>query len=182
MRGALERRSHQLGVAHAVRFLGPVHDDSLARLYRSCDAVCVPSRNEPFGIVLLEAWASRKPVVATENGGPREMVVPGRNGFLVSDNPGSIAWGIRQIFEDFEGARAMGVAGRDMAEEGFSWDSIAAATENVYRELLSPARTKRVVRTIERHVHESVVAVDAIKKADGDEEGLPQSSANHTAP
>src|SRR5690606_37536844 len=92
MRGYLQNRAHQLGVAHAVRFLGAMGaNGALVDLFKSTDLLCVPSRNEPFGVVVLEAWAAGKPVVATQNGGPRHFVEHGTNGFLVYDNPSSIA-------------------------------------------------------------------------------------------
>ena len=83
MRAAVEQRSHQLGIAHATRFLGFQGNGTLARLYKACDVVCVPSRNEPFGIVLLEAWSRGKPVVSTVNGGPAEFVWHEVNGLKV---------------------------------------------------------------------------------------------------
>jgi len=137
MRGYLQNRAHQLGVAHAVRFLGAMGaNGALVDLFKSTDLLCVPSRNEPFGVVVLEAWAAGKPVVATQNGGPRHFVEHGTNGFLVYDNPSSIAWGICSIFHNFAHARWMGERGRVKAAYGFSWDNIAAQTEGIYRELL----------------------------------------------
>ena len=64
MRRGLERRAGQLGVAHATRFLGFKNGHELPELYKACDMVCVPSRNEPFGIVVLEGWSAGKPVAA----------------------------------------------------------------------------------------------------------------------
>ena len=137
MRGDLERRAHELGVAHAVRFLGSMGEHSdLINLFKSTDVVVVPSRNEPFGIVILEAWAAGKPVIATHNGGPREFVTHGQEGYLVYDNPGSICWGLNEVFCNFEHGRWMGERGRVKAAYSFSWDVIAEHTEGVYRELL----------------------------------------------
>jgi len=137
MRMYLERRANELGVAHAIRFPGAMGSDGdLVNLYKSTDVVCVPSRNEPFGIIILEAWAAGKPVVATRNGGPREFVTHEKDGFLVYDNPGSIGWGISRIFSDFKHAQWMGEQGRAKAAFGFSWDVIAGKTEGVYQELL----------------------------------------------
>jgi len=137
MRAQLEHRAHQLGVAHAVRFLGsmgPISD--LINLYKSADVVCVPSRNEPFGIVVLEAWAAGKPVVATRNGGPSEFITHNQEGLLVYDNPGSICWGIREVLRDFQHARWMGERGRVKAAYSFSWDIVASQTEGIYHELV----------------------------------------------
>jgi glycosyltransferase involved in cell wall biosynthesis len=137
MRAQLEQRAHQLGVAHAVKFLGsmgPISD--LINLYKSTDLVCVPSRNEPFGIVVLEAWAAGKPVVATRNGGPGEFITHNQEGLLVYDNPGSICWGIREVFQNFAHARWMGERGRVKAAFSFSWDIVASQTDGIYHELV----------------------------------------------
>ena len=136
LRGDLERRAHELGVHEAVRFVGAMGaDGDLINLYKSTDAVCVPSRNEPFGIVVLEAWAAGKPVVATLNGGTREIITHGTDGLIVYDNPQSITWGVNEIFGNFPRAKWMGERGRAKAAFSFSWDVIAAQTEGVYREI-----------------------------------------------
>jgi glycosyltransferase involved in cell wall biosynthesis len=137
MRWDLDRRMHQLGVAHAVRFLGSKSGKEVLNLFKSTDLVCVPSRNEPFGIVILEAWAAGKPVVATYNGGPRETITHNQNGLLVYDHPGSIAWGICNTFDNFMHANWMGQQGKETAERDYSWDALAAQTEGVYGELVS---------------------------------------------
>jgi glycosyltransferase involved in cell wall biosynthesis len=136
MKPYLEHRAWELGVRHAVRFLGAMGAGSdLVNLYRSTDVVCVPSRNEPFGMVILEAWAAGKPVVVTENGGPRYITSHGEDGFVVYANPQSICWGINTIFGDFEHARWMGERGRVKAAYGFSWDVVASQIEGIYGEL-----------------------------------------------
>ena len=138
MRNDLERRANELGVRQAVRFLGNMSaNGDLTNLYKSTDVVCVPSRNEPFGIVVLEAWAAGKPVVVTRNGGPAEVVAHNQDGLVAYDNPGSICWALTQIFNDFLHARWMGERGRVKAAYGFSWDNAAAQTEGIYGELVS---------------------------------------------
>jgi glycosyltransferase involved in cell wall biosynthesis len=133
MRGSVENRARQLGVAHATRFLGFQSNGALSNLYKACDVVCVPSRNEPFGIVLLEGWSAGKPVVSTINGGPAEFVWHEVNGLKVYANPESIAWGLGTLFTNFEWARWMGNNGRVAVETAFSWDSIADQVLEVYR-------------------------------------------------
>ncbi|MHC1585590.1 MAG: glycosyltransferase family 4 protein [Candidatus Syntropharchaeia archaeon] len=132
LRESLEHRAWELGISHACRFLGHISEWDLIDLYRACDTVCVPSRNEPFGIVILEAWAAGKPVIVTHNG--FDFVWHDVNGLKVYDNPNSITWGIKTIFWDFERAREMGRNGRSSAES-FSWDSIARKTMEVYEEI-----------------------------------------------
>ena len=104
----------------------------LADLYKATDCVCVPSRNEPFGIVILEAWSAGKPVVASSNGGPAEIIWHDVNGFKIYPNPDSVAWGIGSLFADFEHGRWMGRNGRIAVETAFNWDVIADQVLNVY--------------------------------------------------
>jgi glycosyltransferase involved in cell wall biosynthesis len=132
MRPAVERRAHELGVAHATRFVGFQRDGALTNLYKACDVLCVPSRNEPFGIVLLEAWSAGKPVVSTRNGGPNEFVWHEVNGLKIHADPNSIAWGLGTLFTNFEWARWMGRNGRIAAETSFSWESVADQVADVY--------------------------------------------------
>ena len=73
MRGGLQSRAQRLGVMHAVRFLGHKDGDELVRLFKLSDCVCVPSRNEPFGIVVLEAWSACKPVVVYRKRRPKRV-------------------------------------------------------------------------------------------------------------
>lgn len=132
MRAGVEARARHIGVAHATRFLGYHNGWRLTDLYKSVDCVCVPSRNEPFGIVILEAWSAGKPVVASCNGGPSEIVWHDVNGYKIYANPDSIAWGIGTLFTDFEHARWMGRNGRVAVETAFSWDVIADQVLRVY--------------------------------------------------
>jgi glycosyltransferase involved in cell wall biosynthesis len=137
MRGHLEHRASQLGVRHAVRFTGAMSPDGdLLNLFKSTDVVCVPSRNEPFGLAVLEAWAAGKPVVVTENGGPRYFCSHGIDGFVVHPTPDSIRWGICSIFGNFEHGQWMGSRGRVKAAYSFSWDAIAEQIENTYADML----------------------------------------------
>jgi len=127
------RIGHQLGVAHAMRVLGVVRGRELTNLFKACDVVAVPSRNEPFGIVILEGWSAHKPVVSTKRGGPAEFVWHEINGLHVDDTPESVAWGLGTLIADHDRCRWMGRNGRATVDAAFSWDSIAEQTETVYR-------------------------------------------------
>ena len=132
MRWGVEEKAHRMGIDHAVRFLGFKNGWALVDLFKACDLVCVPSRNEPFGIVILEAWSSGKPVVASSIGGPSEIVWHEVTGLKIDPHPDSIAWGIGTAFEDFEYLRWMGRNGRVAVETTFSWDTIADHVTAVY--------------------------------------------------
>jgi glycosyltransferase involved in cell wall biosynthesis len=124
--------AHQLGVAHAIRMLGDKRGRELHDLFKACDIVAVPSRNEPFGIVILEGWSAHKPVVSTKRGGPAEFVWHGINGLQVDDTPDSVGWGLGTLLSDHGRCRWMGRNGRAAVDAAFSWDNIAEQAEEVY--------------------------------------------------
>jgi len=132
LRWGCEDRARRLGVAHACRFLGYRNGGELINLYKASDVVCVPSRNEPFGITILEAWSAGKPVVASKNGGPDEYVWHEVNGLKISPHPDSVAWGLGTLFTSFEWARWMGRNGRIAVESAFTWDAVADQVLAVY--------------------------------------------------
>ena len=132
MRDALESRVRELGVAHAVRFLGYRNGDELVHLYKLADVICMPSRNEPFGIVVLEAWSAGKPVLASQNGGPAEYVRHEVNGLKIYPYPESVVWGVGRMFSDPDRARWMGRNGRKTVQERFTWDTIMEQMLAIY--------------------------------------------------
>lgn len=127
--------AHRLGVAHAIVFRTAMSRGEFIDLMRACNIVAVPSRNEPFGIVVLEGWAAGKPVVATNSGGPREFVWHDVNGILVNPDPQGIAHGLGMLLTNHDHCRWLGANGRRAVEETFNWDTIAGYTEGVYRVL-----------------------------------------------
>lgn len=143
MKEGLETRSTKMGLDHATRFLGHRNGQGLVDLFKSSDIVCVPSRNEPFGIVILEAWSAGKPVVATRIGGPTEFVQHAVNGYTVDPGIEPIGQGLELMLADMGSAREMGRKGRIEAESRFTWDHSAAATEKVYEAISQPASADR---------------------------------------
>ncbi len=132
MKQEVEHMAHQFGVASSTRFVGHASGWRLIDLFKTADMVCVPSRNEPFGIVILEAWAAGKPVVASVNGGPSEFVWHDVNGIKVEARPDSLEWGVNTMLGDMDHALWMGRNGRLSAETMFSWDHIADETLATY--------------------------------------------------
>ena len=130
---AVVRRAYEVGAADAIVFLDHIPRWQYIDMMRACDILAAPSRNEPFGIVILEGWAAGKPVMATTSGGPREFVWHNVNGFLVDATPGGIAHGIGSLLADHEHCRMLGANGRRAVEEKFNWDTVAAYTEGVYQ-------------------------------------------------
>jgi glycosyltransferase involved in cell wall biosynthesis len=77
----LHEQVGKLENAERIHFVGWVED--MVNFYRTCDVCCVPSRSEPFGRVVIEAFAGGIPVVATTVGGMLEIIEEGKNGYLV---------------------------------------------------------------------------------------------------
>jgi hypothetical protein len=144
-----------------VRFVGYRSGEELVRLYKLADVVCLPSRNEPFGIVVLEAWSAGKPVVASQNGGPAEYVQHEVNGLKIYPNPESVAWGVGHMLSDLDRARSMGRNGRKTVQERFTWDTITEQMLAVYQGLcpspvvLPHRATDRVQRILAESSHET---------------------------
>jgi glycosyltransferase involved in cell wall biosynthesis len=136
-RESIIRKAHEIGAAGAIIFPEQLPRWQYIDLMRAIDIVVVPSRNEPFGIVVLEAWSAGKPVIATLAGGPREFIWHDVNGFLVDTDPGGLAHGIGSLLADHDHCRALGANGRKAVEEKYNWDTIAEYTEGVYNTALT---------------------------------------------
>ncbi len=107
------------------------------QLYSHAAVFACPSVYEPFGLINLEAMACETPVVASAVGGILEVVVDGETGYLVPPaRPDELAAALSRMLVDRAGARAMGKAGRKRVEDKFSWDAIAARTQEVYGEAI----------------------------------------------
>jgi len=134
MRPECERRARELGVANACRFLGYTSSSEKEELINACDLMCVPSRNEPFGVVVLEAWDACKPVVATE---AVSIIRNFEDGLLAYVQPESIAWCINRLLSNPAEMKKLAQAGYSRIDAEFSWDRIAKRTEEVYLQALN---------------------------------------------
>jgi len=96
-------------------------EERLRELYSHCYAVLYPPLNEPYGLVPLEALASSKPVIARNEGGPRETVSDGVDGFLV-DSPAEMAEKMEWLAQNPDACEKMGRAGKEKVNKYFTWD------------------------------------------------------------
>ncbi len=120
-------------VLRSVSFLGHLPDDELAATLTAADAVVLPSRYEPFGIVALESAAAGAPLVASTAGGLGELVVDGETG--VSFAPGDVAGlagAVGRVLVDPRGAARRARAARARLAAEFNWTKTAAETASVY--------------------------------------------------
>ncbi len=138
LRGALEQRARSLGIEANVRFLGQVED--LGPLLTAADAVVLPSRWEGMPLVLLEALARARPVVASAVGGVPEVVTDGEHARLV---PPEDARALAEALEDFhrhpDPALRLGRHAAARVRESFTWPRVVEAFESVYDEVLGLA-------------------------------------------
>lgn len=125
----LERLITRLGVADRVRLLG--FRDDIPQLMRATDVVVHTSLTpEPFGRVLVEAMLAERPVVATDGGGAREVVVDGVTGYLVTpDNPERLAAALKQLVTSRAVRLDFGRRGRERAEQHFTLQDTLSALE-----------------------------------------------------
>lgn len=136
----LKKVVKRLNMEENVKFLGFIPEDEKYSYYKSVDVCVFPSLYEPFGIVLLEAMGSGKPVVASNVGGIPFVVIDGKTGLLFE--PGNIdelAEKVIFLLQNGELRKKMGERGQERAKE-FTWDKIAERMVEVYKEILSKQR------------------------------------------
>jgi glycosyltransferase involved in cell wall biosynthesis len=134
--GALRGLVERLGLDDSVVLMGYIENPE--EVMRAGDLFVLPSLAEPFGLVLLEAMALGKAVVATRAGGPREIVVEGETGLLVE--PGDareMAEAIVGLLREPQRREEMGRHGRERFLEQFTADRMARETLRVYQTILS---------------------------------------------
>ncbi|GAA2335637.1 glycosyltransferase [Streptomyces cuspidosporus] len=135
--------ARRLRVAGRVRFTGGLPRGQVPALLRAADVALCPADYEPFGIVPLEAMGCGTPVVASAVGGQRDTVAdPGTGRLVPPRDPIALAEAVGELLDHPARRAACGSAGRRRVLTRYGWDRVAAATEDVYREVLArrPAR------------------------------------------
>lgn len=133
---AVRAEAARLGVASNVELRGAVPRAQIPPLLADADLFALPSRNEAFGIVALEARAAGLPVVAMREGGAAELVEHGREGLLAEDDD-ELAAHLATLVVDAALRRRMHEAA-PRALERYAWPSVAARHESLYASLLAP--------------------------------------------
>jgi glycosyltransferase involved in cell wall biosynthesis len=133
----LRAKAASLGIADRTTFTG--HRSDIARVLSALD-VCVHASldAEPFGMVVSEAMAGRRPVIASSAGGPAEQIEDGRSGFLVAPGDAAgIAERLVRLLRDPALRASMAEAGRRTVEERFTSERHAATTADIYERAIS---------------------------------------------
>ncbi|MFF2909316.1 glycosyltransferase family 4 protein [Paenibacillus sp. NPDC057934] len=134
----LRQLARRLGVP--VTFPGSVPHEDIHGLYQAADAfVCPSQRHESFGLVNVEAMASGLPVVASSNGGIREIIVPGHNGYLVERYTQALPFAryLLRLARNPALAARIGAQGRSDALQAFEWQHTTDRLEVLYHSLYS---------------------------------------------
>jgi len=132
----IRKRVQELGLSERFTLVAGLPPDSplLPAAYREADVFVLPSFHEPFGIVVLEAWASGLPVVAAAVGGLRDLVVDGHSGLLFDPHsPAQLASHLRTLLAGPELRRALATHGRQIVERDYSWERVTEQTVAFYR-------------------------------------------------
>ncbi|WP_291000758.1 glycosyltransferase [Ferrovibrio sp.] len=133
-RAALQQLAQDLGVAHRVRFLGWRNDREA--LAAACDVYVVPSRHEPFGNVILDAWGAGKPLVCTASQGPRDFVQADITGLMVPvDDENALAAAIHAVLHDEALAARLGAAGKARFKAAHDEAAIVAQWQDLFIEV-----------------------------------------------
>lgn len=143
-RGALEQFVRQEGAADHVQFLGELVEDRLVECYQQCDLFVLANREingdiEGFGMVLLEAQACGKPVVAGASGGTAEtMNVPETGVVVPCEGPEALAEVIVDLLSDAERRERMGQEARTWTVAHFGWEALSQQARALFE--LGPVR------------------------------------------
>lgn len=143
----LRRLAETLGVSGRVRFFGRASRDQVAALMISAEAFVMPSRLEPFGIVILEAWRAGAAVICTNRGGPPEFVENGRTGMLVDPfDQEDMAATIDRVLASSTLRKLLSANGSEQVKD-FYWTDVAER----YREVYASVRRRPTSREPSAH-------------------------------
>jgi phosphatidylinositol alpha-1,6-mannosyltransferase len=137
-RPVLEALVAREGLGGQVQLLGQLDDEALVRCYQQCDVFVLPNRQvgrdvEGFGLVLLEAQACGKAVVAGASGGTAETMRVGETGLVVPcDGPNELAAVVAELLADPERLNCMGRSARRWAVEQFDWEVLSRAARRLF--------------------------------------------------
>ncbi|MDD3288160.1 MAG: glycosyltransferase [Alphaproteobacteria bacterium] len=135
IRRELEAMAEDLGLSERVRFLGWRNDR--AALLRAADVCVLPSRYEPFGTVILEAWAAETPLVACKSAGPAAHVIDGVNGLLVPiDDSVALAEALQKAIGDKDLRELLVKNGYDTYLKDYTREAVTARMLELYQKLI----------------------------------------------
>jgi glycosyltransferase involved in cell wall biosynthesis len=117
--------------------LGFATEEEKADALAACDVFCLPSENESFGIVYVEAWSYGKPVVGGSAPAVRSLITDGVNGYCVAQDQEEIAGVLLRLLRDPALRRELGENGRQLQQSRYAWDAVTEFHQKVFRQAIS---------------------------------------------
>ncbi len=134
---ALQQQARALDIFDRCLFTGFMPDDELDQFQTIANCAVFPSLYEPFGIVALESFAARVPVVVSDTGGMPEVVTHGKTGIVTQvNNPASIAWGILEVLRNPDYSQMLVENAYADLQVRFRWSQLAVQTSEVYARVI----------------------------------------------
>ncbi len=149
MRPEYEESVTKLGLQERVTFTGRLDNQQLVRAYQHSDLFVLPSLApaESFGMVLVEAMASGKPVIGSKAGGIPLVIDDEKTGLLVeSNNSKSLASAIKRLLDDPALAKQLSEAGREKAATQYNWGAKAKQYNLLFKTM--PSRMQRIIQVV----------------------------------
>ena len=133
-----KKLAKDLKIERNVVFTGSLYGQKLNQMFKQSNVFVLPSLNESFGKVLIEAMAHGTPVIGTNVGGIPDVVTHGKEGFLVPPgDTAQLAKSIIRILENNSLANSLGKAGFEKVKANYLWSKQVSATNEVFEKLLS---------------------------------------------
>ena len=137
-RPALDQQIRALGLANHVMLMGWIEGASAKEAFwKDIDIFCLPSQHEPFGIVLLEAFAAGKPVITTDTEGPSSIADASDAVIVDKSDPHALARGLQALLERPDDAHRLAVNGYNKVAAHYNPDVLATRLNAVIRQVLS---------------------------------------------
>jgi glycosyltransferase involved in cell wall biosynthesis len=138
LRGELEKLAASQAIDEQTQFLGVQDGEEIAGLLHGCEVLVLPSREESFGIVVIEAMVCRKPVVASAVGGIPEIIEHEKSGILVEpESPAALTEGLRRVLTNNTLKKTLAENGYSRVMERFCFTRTGAAYEAAFACLVS---------------------------------------------
>lgn len=133
----LQQLARNLGIEHILTFVGKVEHDAVPQELAKLDIYVALSRQESFGVAVLEAQAMGLPVVVSNVGGLPEVVKPGETGYIVeTENPDQAAEMILKLILNQQLREDFAMNAENFARQNFSWEACAQQMQKVYQDTL----------------------------------------------
>ncbi len=135
---SIRKEAENTGVSDRITVIPGISysDPQLTDAYHAADSFILPSLHEPFGMVVLEAWAAGLPAAASRRGGLTSVISHGETGLLFDpEDPQDILAVMHTLSSSPELSRQYAQAGRREAEAAYSWDAVTAQLAEIYRRI-----------------------------------------------